>query len=187
MKVKAKSNSPLNVANALTFLRIAVIPVIYVGLALESTFGRFLAAGLFLFACVTDYADGFVARHFGQVTKLGEFLDPVADKILVGSTLLFLAGFGHLDTLALIPASIILSREMIVSGLRDLLVESNKSLTVSSLAKWKTATQLTALSLILLSHPEAIGNIAFFVGTTLLYVSAVLTVITGYQYFRGSL
>jgi cardiolipin synthase len=182
MSAKSKLSVTLNTATVLTFLRIFIIPIIFGALLLETKTSRWIAAALFMVACATDYMDGLIARNFQQKTRFGEFLDPVADKLLVGSTLLFLAGFQHLQGHALIPAAIILCREILVSGLREWLSHFHETMPVSALAKWKTATQLVAITLVMLGHPDTIGDRALTAGVSLLYVASILTLITGAQY-----
>lgn len=168
----------------LTLSRILSIPIIFVSLWLDTKTGRWCAAATFMLACATDYADGWLARSFGQVTRLGEFLDPIADKLLVGSTLLFLAGFGHITGHALIPACIILCREIVISGLREWLAGAQQHVPVSFWAKWKTAFQLGSIVFILLGHPDTIGDPFNIIGVYGLYVAGGLTVWTGFSYIR---
>ena len=174
----------VNLPNLITLSRIIAIPLIFSGLWIETKSGRWLAATCFILACATDYIDGWIARSFNQVTRLGEFLDPIADKLLVSSTLLLLAGFGHITDHALIPACVILCREVIISGLREWLATLQKKMPVTKLAKWKTALQLGSIVFILLGHPDNIGDPFHKIGIVTLYVAAVLTVITGLQYAR---
>lgn len=174
----------MNWPTFLTLSRVFSIPVIFLGLWLHTKAGCWYAAVTFMFACATDYMDGWLARSFGQVTRFGEFLDPIADKLLVGSTLLLLAGFGHITGHVLIPACVILCREIIISGLREWLAGVQQHVPVSALAKWKTALQLGAIVFILLGHPDTIGDPFHTIGVCLLYVAAVLTVVTGIVYVR---
>lgn len=174
----------MNWPTFLTLSRIFTIPVIFVGLWLDTKTGRWSAASAFIFACATDYMDGVLARSFGQVTRLGEFLDPIADKLLVGATLLFLAGFGHITGHVLIPACIILCREILISGLREWLARVREHMPVSVWAKWKTALQLSAIVCILLGHPDTIGDPFHILGVWGLYGAAFLTVWTGLVYVK---
>ncbi|MGI4850700.1 MAG: CDP-diacylglycerol--glycerol-3-phosphate 3-phosphatidyltransferase [Janthinobacterium lividum] len=173
--------------NLLTLLRIALIPVVISLFYLQSSTGHYIAAALFILACVTDYLDGYYARIYHQTTDLGRFLDPIADKLLICSTLLLLVGFDQIKGLSLIPAIIILCREILVSGLREYLAEAHLSLPVSTLAKWKTGLQMTALSILIITQPGS----AFFdlqpVGLTALWMSALLTLVTGYDYIKMGL
>ncbi len=137
-----------------------------------------------MMACLTDYLDGYIARTYAQTTRLGKFLDPIADKILVISTLFLMGGQGHLSSLALIPALVIICREMMISALREFLSSYQQPiLPVSSLAKWKTTFQMVALTLLFVRKevPLWIGGI----GEGFLWVAALLTVWTGAQYFRS--
>ncbi len=173
--------------NLLTLLRIALIPVVISLFYLQSPTGHYIAASLFILACVTDYLDGYFARTYDQTTDLGRFLDPIADKLLICSTLLLLVGFDQIKGLSLIPAIIILCREILVSGLREFLSEAHLSLPVSTLAKWKTGLQMTALSILIITQPGS----AFFnlqkLGIIGLWIAAILTLITGYDYIKTSL
>jgi cardiolipin synthase len=183
MNLDPRSSSPITFANALTIGRILLIPVIFVALLYETPTGRWVASILFVVACATDFVDGFIARLLEQQTPLGEFLDPIADKLLVGSTLLFLAGFQHLKGHALMPAAIILCREILVSGLREWLSQFHERVPVTKLAKWKTTIQLIAITFILLGHPDTGGDLVLTIGIILLYLAAALTIYTGGQYF----
>lgn len=168
----------------LTLSRILSIPIIFVGLWVDTKSGRWCAATTFMVACATDYVDGWLARSFGQVTRFGEFLDPIADKLLVGSTLLLLAGFGHITGHVLIPACIILCREIVISGLREWLAGVQQHLPVSFMAKWKTTLQLGSIVLILLGHPDTIGDPLHVIGVWGLYAAAGLTLLTGIIYVK---
>lgn len=174
----------LNWPTFFTLSRILTVPIIFVGLWVDTKTGRWSSAFAFMFACATDYVDGWLARTFGQVTRFGEFLDPIADKLLVGSTLLFLAGFGHITGHVLIPACVILCREILISGLREWLAGVQQRMPVSRWAKWKTALQLGSIVCILLGHPDTIGDPFYVWGVWGLYAAAVLTVWTGLVYVK---
>lgn len=174
----------MNWPTFLTLSRIFSIPIIFIGLWLDTKAGRWCAASTFMVACATDYMDGWLARSFGQVTRFGEFLDPIADKLLVGSTLLLLAGFGHITGHVLIPACIILCREIVISGLREWLAGVKQYMPVSSMAKWKTALQLGSIVFVLLGHPDTIGDPFYMLGVGGLYTAAILTVLTGFIYIK---
>ncbi len=134
-----------NLANTLTLVRIWLIPFILVTFFINYPTPRLIAACLFGLACITDFLDGFVARTFNQETRFGQILDPIADKLLVASTLLMLVGFDHISKFSILAAVIILCREILVSGLREYLTEINATLKVSLIAKIKTAIQMIAL------------------------------------------
>ncbi len=172
-----------NLPNILTISRIVVIPVIFLSIYIHATVWSVFAAILFILAAVTDYFDGYLARARNETSAFGRLLDPIADKLLVVSALLIIVANGLVDKLSYIPVVIIMCREVLVSGLREFLAEVKIGMPVTRLAKWKTACQMTALSLILL------GDVRFFgiLGEILLWVAGVLTFMTGYDYFKRSL
>ena len=128
----------LNLPNILTLSRIAIIPIVLTTFFFDSTAMRWTAVSLFTLAGVTDFFDGYLARRANQVSRLGRFLDPIADKLLVASVLLMLVGFGRVEEWSYIPAIVILLREILVSGLREFLAELRVGLPVTKLAKDKT-------------------------------------------------
>jgi cardiolipin synthase len=178
--------------NILTLSRIAAIPLIVVLVAIGGAWGDFLAALLFTVAGITDYLDGRLAREMAQLSDFGRMLDPIADKLLIGATLMALVGFGHLPGWGIYPAIVIMLREILVSGLREYLAEIRVGLPVTKLAKWKTGVQMVALGLLLLSGPGAaligLGWLPMgWIGGTLLWMAAVLTLITGWDYLNAGL
>lgn len=176
--------------NLLTLSRIFAVPLL-VALLWDPGIGATLAAFvLFCIAGATDYLDGYLARARGTVSKLGIFLDPVADKIMVAATIVMLVHLGAIHGLAVIPALVILLREITVSGLREFLAGLQVSLPVSALAKWKTACQMIALGALILAGATpafAPWLPAYGVGLLCLWLAAALTVITGYDYLRVGL
>ena len=173
--------------NLLTLYRIGIIPVLLALMYLDTGWSRWAALGLYTTACITDYFDGYLARNRGEVTALGRFLDPVADKLLVAAVILLLVAVDSLAGLALLPALIILCREILVSGLREYLAEIRVSLPVSKLAKWKTAIQMVALGFLIVGPAgpdlipvEPIGEVG-------IWLAAVLTLVTGYDYVSHGL
>ena len=181
----------LTLPNILTLSRIAVIPMIVALFFLETTTGQWIACALFSLASVTDFLDGYLARSRGQMSAFGMFLDPVADKLLVASGLLMMAAFDQIAGTVLIPAVIILCREILVSGLREYLAEFAVSVPVSRLAKWKTAVQMIAIGLLILgneSHPTIPETIPIqLIGEAGLWIAAIITLITGLDYLRTGL
>jgi cardiolipin synthase len=173
--------------NLLTLFRIAAIPGIVALFFVESNLGQYLACGLFSIAAITDFFDGYVARAFGQQSSFGKFLDPVADKLLVASALLMATGFGQISGLTILPAVVILCREILVSGLREFLAGLQIGVPVSTLAKWKTMIQMFAIGFLIVgdSGPDALPT--RLIGEFGLWAAAVLTLITGYDYLRASL
>lgn len=179
--------------NLLTLSRIAVIPLLVLFVALNAPWANFGAALLFTLAGITDYLDGRLAREWAQLSDFGRMLDPIADKLLIGATLMCLIGFrSHMPSFGIYPAIIIMLREILVSGLREYLADLRISLPVTKLAKWKTGVQMLALGLLLLGHPGTvfmgIGWLpAGGLGFALLWVAAALTLITGWDYLRAGL
>ena len=144
----------MSLANQLTFSRILAIPVILVLLAIPHAWAAWLALALYAAAGVTDYLDGYIARRDGQVSMLGQFLDPIADKLLIAAVILMLVYNQQISGLSIIPAVIILLREVAVSGLREFLAGVRVSVPVSQLAKWKTFIQILALGFLIIGRPR---------------------------------
>ena len=176
--------------NILTLSRILAVPLLVILLWDATWVGYTAAFVLFSVAAATDYLDGYLARSQGTVSKLGVFLDPVADKIMVAATIVMLVHTGQLHGWTVIPALIILLREITVSGLREYLAGLQVSLPVSALAKWKTAFQMVALALLILAGATPVlapWLPAHLIGVAFLWIAAGLTVITGYDYLRVGL
>jgi CDP-diacylglycerol---glycerol-3-phosphate 3-phosphatidyltransferase len=171
--------------NILTMSRIIVIPLIvasfYFG---ENKASHIVAAGLFLTAGITDFLDGYIARTFSVQSDLGRFLDPIADKLLVGAVILMLV---HFDRADIIPALAIICREILVSGLREFLAELRVSVPVSKLAKVKTGLQMIAIFLLLLGSKGAGITIVDIMGRLSLWIAAGLTIFTGHAYLKAGL
>ena len=167
--------------------RIAVIPGLVAVFYLESDFGNWLAWGLFTLAAITDFFDGFIARILGQQSAFGSFLDPVADKLLVASALLMMVAFGHIAGLVILPAVVILCREILVSGLREYLAGIRISVPVSQLAKWKTTIQMVAIGFLMVGDAGPENFPTRQIGDIGLWIAAVLTLVTGYDYLRAGL
>jgi CDP-diacylglycerol--glycerol-3-phosphate 3-phosphatidyltransferase/cardiolipin synthase len=175
--------------NLLTFGRIAAVPVVVVALyALSAPTGHVVACVVFVSACLTDWLDGYLARVWDQQSELGRMLDPIADKLLVGATLLMLVHDGTIDGPAIFAAAIILCREILVSGLREFLAGLNVKVHVTALAKWKTGVQMVALAT-LLAAPAVEGFLPGLavVGMTLLWSAALLTLWTGSDYLVAAI
>ncbi|SDG49772.1 CDP-diacylglycerol--glycerol-3-phosphate 3-phosphatidyltransferase [Pelagibacterium luteolum] len=168
--------------NYLTYGRIAAVPVIMLLILADNTFLRWLALILYIAAAITDYLDGYYARKYGTISPIGRMLDPIADKLLVAALLLvfcFDGSFGHWD---LIPATIILCREIFVSGLREFMGTEKIVVPVTKLAKYKTTVQLVALAFVI-AEPLILGMRE--VTDILLWLAAILTAITGWQYWTS--
>ncbi len=174
-----------NLPNILTFSRIVAIPVL-VGLLLffDDPLGSWLAFAAYLFACVTDFFDGYLARAWHQQSAFGRFLDPIADKLLVASTLLVLVGIDRIEGLTVLPAAVILCREILVSGLREFLAEVRVPVPVTTMAKWKTGIQMVALGFLLVgpAGPRFGPLTTTEIGIYGLWGAAALTLISGYDY-----
>ena len=181
----------LTLPNILTMSRVAVIPVFVALFFLETSTGQWIACGLFALAAITDFFDGYLARSRGQMSAFGTFLDPVADKLLVASALLMMVGFDQISGLVIIPAVVILCREILVSGLREYLAGFAVSLPVSRLAKWKTTVQMIAIGFLIVgesAHPAISADIPVrLIGEAGLWLAAVVTLITGFDYLRTGL
>ena len=169
-----------NLPNILTFSRIAAIPILLVLFMIPGDAGRWMACAVFTIAAVTDYFDGYVARTWNQLSELGRCLDPIADKLLVASVLLLLAFFNSPGIFFLLPALVILCREVLVSGLREYLAGVKVRLPVSGLAKWKTAILIVADS-----GPSWLPVTEIGLGG--IWIAAILTLVTGYDYLAASL
>jgi CDP-diacylglycerol--glycerol-3-phosphate 3-phosphatidyltransferase len=176
--------------NVLTLSRILAVPL-FVLLMWDGTWIMNLAAfGLFCLAGLTDYLDGYLARAQGTVSKLGIFLDPIADKIMVAAVIIMLIHNDAIIGWTMLPALVIILREIAVSGLREFLAEAKVSLPVSRLAKWKTAIQMIALGALILGQSSdrwwpALP--AHEVGVVALFAAAFLTLVTGWDYLRVGL
>ena len=172
--------------NVLTLSRIVVIPLVVGLFYLEGDAARWVACWLFVAAAITDYFDGYLARTRNQVSNFGRFLDPIADKLLVASVLFMLVAFDRVSQLSILPALVIVLREILVSGLREFLAEVRVGIPVSRLAKWKTGIQMTAIPVLL------VGDAATFMPTRQLgeiglWIAAILTLITGWDYLQSGL
>lgn len=176
----------IDLPNALTLSRIGAIPFIIGLLFWASPVAYLIATVLFIIACITDYFDGYFARTYHKVSHLGSFLDPLADKLLIATTILMLTGNGQIKGASLIPAVIILLREILVSGLREFLAELQISLPVSHVAKWKTGIQMLSLSALLLSGSTDSLKILGMWGVLGLWIAASLTLVTGYDYLKAN-
>jgi CDP-diacylglycerol---glycerol-3-phosphate 3-phosphatidyltransferase len=175
--------------NLLTLSRILVIPVVIATFYVPGDVARWFGCVLFSAAGVTDYLDGHFARRWHQQSDLGRFLDPIADKLLVAAALFMLTARGRLGVTdwAILPALVILSREILVSGLREYLAGLRVGLPVSRLAKWKTAIQMVAIGVLIVGDAGPAFLWVATVGEILLWIAALLTIITGYDYLRAGL
>jgi cardiolipin synthase len=172
----------INLPNLLTLSRIGAIPVFCACFWLPGAWGAWVPLALFIIAGLTDWADGYAARRSGQVSDLGRFLDPVADKLLVAAAILMLVAVNRIEGVSVLAAVVILCREILVTGLREFLAEVRVKVPVSRLAKWKTAVQMLAIAFLIggkASPPWLAGHEIGVVG---LWLAALLTIYTGYDY-----
>ena len=177
------------IPNILTIGRIIIVPFFVLAFYLPGFYGDLTAFALFVVASFTDFLDGMLARMMGEESKLGELLDPIADKIIVATALILLVMDGTIRQLEVIAAIIILTREILISGLREFLAKGKIKLPVSNLAKLKTFLQMVAISLLLTGETgNKILNFQDYnaqtIGMILLWLSAFLTLYTGYEYLR---
>jgi CDP-diacylglycerol--glycerol-3-phosphate 3-phosphatidyltransferase len=172
-----------NFPNWLTYIRVAIIPLVVVTFYFPGDFGKLLTSSLFLIASVTDWFDGYLARKWNVQSEIGRFLDPIADKLLVATCLLLLVG-KPTSNIIMIPAIAIICREILVSGLREFLAEIQVKVHVTTLAKYKTAIQMVAVYLLLLSTAGPTFLPVDLLGQVLLWASAALTIYTGYAYMK---
>ncbi len=176
--------------NLLTLSRIAAIPVLVALVAMRSPWGDLGACIVFGTAAITDYFDGKIARARKQQSDLGRMLDPIADKLLVGAALMMLAGLERLSDVGLYPAIVIMLREILVSGLREYLATLRIGLPVTKLAKWKTGFQMGALGTLLAGDTGArVLGLSMIpvsmIGETMLWIAAILTLVTGWDYLTA--
>ena len=177
----------LTLPNLLTLSRIFAVPILVLLLWHPSRLDYALCFGLYVLMAVTDYFDGYVARAQGAVSKLGIFLDPIADKIMVAAVIVMLIVTGDIVGSAVIAALIILIREIAVSGLREFLADLRVSMPVSQLAKWKTTFQLISLGALILAGALPTWHLIAEVGLFSLWAAAMLTLITGWDYLRAGI
>jgi cardiolipin synthase len=177
------------IPNILTIGRIIIVPFFVLAFYLPGFYGDLTAFALFVIASFTDFLDGMLARMMGQESKLGELLDPIADKIIVATALILLVMSGTIRHYEVIAAIIILTREILISGLREFLARGQIKLPVTNLAKLKTFLQMLAIALLLTGETgNKILNFQDYnaqtIGMILLWLSAFLTLYTGYEYLR---
>src|SRR5438874_3325959 len=180
----------LTLPNLLTLSRIFAVPILVFLLWRPAPVDYAITFVLYCLVGLTDYLDGYLARAQGQISRLGQFLDPIADKIMVGAVLVMLISsrkenpVPEIAGLHIIPALVILLREIIVSGLREFLAGLQVSVPVSALAKWKTTLQLVALGALILGGALPHASWVHEVGIVSLWAAAALTLVTGYDYLR---
>ncbi len=180
----------MKIPNILTIGRIIIVPIFVLSFFIPGVVGDLVPFFLFVLASFTDYLDGLLARLYKEESKLGELLDPIADKILVAAALVLLIMNGIIKNYEVIAAIVILTREIIISGLREFLAKENDTaLPVTSLSKFKTFIQMFSIALLLTGDTgNKIINFQDYnaqtIGIVLLWVSAFLTIYTGYNYLK---
>ena len=179
----------MKIPNYLTIGRIIIVPIFVFAFYLPGFYGDVIPFALFVIASFTDFLDGLLARMFKEESKLGELLDPIADKIIVASALILLVMNGTIKNYEVIAAIIILTREILVSGLREFLAKGSVSMEVTSLSKIKTFLQMLSIAILLTGESgNKLINFqdynAQIIGIILLWLSAFLTLYTGYDYLR---
>jgi CDP-diacylglycerol--glycerol-3-phosphate 3-phosphatidyltransferase/cardiolipin synthase len=174
----------LSLPNILTMSRIVAVPILIALLWSPGQLAYGMAFALYALVGVTDWLDGYLARRWGSVSKLGAFLDPIADKFMVAAVLLMLVAVQLIDGVHVIAAIAILLRELLVSGLREFLAGSQVSVPVSRLAKWKTTFQMIAQGALILAVATPQWEWMLWLGLGTLWTAAVLTVVTGWDYLR---
>ena len=179
----------LKIPNILTIGRIIIVPIFVVTFFIPGLFGDLIPFFLFVIASFTDYLDGLLARLFKEESKLGEMLDPIADKIIVASALILLVMNGTIKNYEVIAAIIILTREILISGLREYLAKGKVDLQVTSLTKLKTFLQMLSIAILLTGESgNKLINFQDYnaqtIGIILLWLCAFLTLYTGYDYVR---
>jgi CDP-diacylglycerol--glycerol-3-phosphate 3-phosphatidyltransferase/cardiolipin synthase len=179
----------MSLPNVLTYTRILAVPALASCFLLaRSDTGRWVSLIIFVGACFTDLLDGYLARVWHQQSTLGRMLDPIADKLLVGTAILMLVYDNTIDNATIWAALIILCREILVSGLREFLAELNVQVHVTQLTKWKTTLQMIALAFLIAGPAgDKVLPAVSQVGTALLWLAALLTLWTGYDYLKAAI
>jgi CDP-diacylglycerol--glycerol-3-phosphate 3-phosphatidyltransferase/cardiolipin synthase len=179
----------LKIPNILTIGRIIIVPIFVLSFFIPGFFGDLIPFFLFVLASFTDFLDGLLARLFKEESKLGELLDPIADKILIAAALILLVMNGTIKNYEVIAAIIILTREILISGLREFLAKGSIKMPVTSLSKLKTFLQMLSIAILLTGESgNKLINFQDYnaqtIGIILLWLSSFLTLYTGYEYMR---
>jgi CDP-diacylglycerol--glycerol-3-phosphate 3-phosphatidyltransferase/cardiolipin synthase len=184
----SQTNRNWALPNILTYGRVAAVPLVVGFLFWPSeSWARWTALAIYTAAAITDFFDGYLARVWAQQSSLGRMLDPIADKLLVAAVLLVLSANRTIEGASLWAAIVILCREILVSGLREYLAELRVPVPVTAVAKWKTTAQLIALGFLIAGPPgEAILPGSIEIGIVLLWIAAILTLYTGWDYMKAS-
>ncbi|MGO9742130.1 MAG: CDP-diacylglycerol--glycerol-3-phosphate 3-phosphatidyltransferase [Xanthobacteraceae bacterium] len=182
------ARSALNLPNLLTYGRVVAVPIVVAFLFWPAEpWARWSALAIYIVAAVTDFFDGYLARAWSQQSSLGRMLDPIADKLLVAAALFALTADHTIHGVTLWAAIIILCREILVSGLREYLAELRVPVPVTAVAKWKTTVQMTAIGFLIAGPAgDAVLPGTVVIGVVLLWIAALLTLYTGWDYMRAS-
>ena len=177
--------SRTDIPNYLTIGRLASLPLCLILMFIDAAWAAWLALIIYTIGCITDWADGYLARKWNVTSSFGIFLDPIADKIFIVSVIIVLIATGKLDGFWVIPPLLIIAREFLVSGLREFLGPKNIQVPVSALAKLKTFSQMLALGFLIMGdHGDWVVGYTLEIGYFLITIAAVMTIITGWNYFK---
>ncbi|MDR2978146.1 MAG: CDP-diacylglycerol--glycerol-3-phosphate 3-phosphatidyltransferase [Rickettsiales bacterium] len=172
-----------NLPNLLTISRALAVPAIILSFYIENKYANLITTSIFIFACITDFFDGYLARAWKVQSKFGMLFDPIADKLIVVSTIMMLVYKHKINDYTIIPSVIIVCREILVSGLREFLIATNVSLPVSKAGKIKTFLQMLAVVALIMDDYE----ITQYIGAICLWVSAIITMWSGYNYVMAGI
>lgn len=175
----------LTVPNILTVLRVFMIPVLVFLFFADQKKSAIPILIIFVLCCITDFLDGYFARTYKQTTKFGQILDPIADKALIATIILYLVGFQKISQISIIPCVIIMCREVMISEIRDIVSSSKKSFKTSYIAKWKTALQMLAITIVLFAWTlDGVYHEVFLnIGEIMLWGSSIIAVFSGVSYY----
>ena len=172
-----------NLPNYLTLFRVISIPIIIIAIIPQTYLSNWIAVSLYIVACISDFLDGYFARKLKLETKLGKFLDPIADKVLVISIIFILVAIDKISGFFIYPALIIIIREILVSGLREFFAKSEISINVTNIAKWKTLIQMFSLGFLIIGDDFTLISYTMLLGEIGLTIASLITIYTGYKYF----
>ncbi len=175
-----------NIPNLLTCIRILLIPCIIFFIMTDASSNQWIALCLYFFACISDFLDGYLARKFQLESNFGKFFDPIADKILVVSVIFIMVVENLIAGILIFPALVIILREILVSGLRDFFSYKQENLIVTNLSKWKTLIQMSSLGFLIVQNNFE-SKFIFFIGALGLTIASILTIYTGYIYFKKNI
>lgn len=174
--------------NILTVGRLMTLPVLVILMMINTSWSAWAGLTIYTLGCITDWLDGYIARKYQVESPFGKFLDPIADKIFIAAVLITLIANGNLSGWGVIPVILIMSREFLISGLREFFGPKNIQVPVSKLAKWKTGIQMFALGFLIVGdYGNPVFPITWETGYVLLIAATILTVITGWNYMKEGL